>query len=101
MVRQTWGEGATDPNEKSRKEELEMKRNGAVDFWKFVFSVVIMCFHSLYFAGSEKYVFFDGANMVEYFFSRIRISDGGLCYEGGDTVAAAAGLEKHLAVFVS
>lgn len=68
MVRQTWGEGATDPNEKSRKEELEMKRNGAVDFWKFVFSVVIMCFHSLYFAGSEKYVFFDGANMVEYFF---------------------------------
>lgn len=44
------------------------KRNGAVDFWKFVFSVVIMCFHSLYFAGSEKYVFYDGANMVEYFF---------------------------------
>ena len=45
-----------------------MKRNGAVDFWKFVFSVVIMCFHSLYFAGSEKYIFYDGANMVEYFF---------------------------------
>ena len=45
-----------------------MKRNGAVDFRKFVFSVVILCFHSLYFAGSETYFFYDGANMVEYFF---------------------------------
>ncbi len=43
-------------------------RVGAVDFWKFVFSVVILCFHSLYFAGTEKYIFYDGANMVEYFF---------------------------------
>ena len=31
-------------------------RVGAVDFWKFVFSVVIFCFHSLYFAGTEKYI---------------------------------------------
>lgn len=45
-----------------------MKRNGAIDFWKFVFSVVILCFHSLYFAGEEKYLFADGANMVEFFF---------------------------------
>lgn len=45
-----------------------MKRNGAVDFWKFLYAAVIMCFHSLYFAGSEKYYFYDGANMVEYFF---------------------------------
>lgn len=45
-----------------------MKRNGAVDFWKFVFSIVIMCFHSMYFAGSGKYIFYDGANMVEFFF---------------------------------
>lgn len=45
-----------------------MKRNGAVDFWKFVFSIVILCFHSLYFAGSENYIFMDGANMVEFFF---------------------------------
>lgn len=44
------------------------KRNGAVDFWKFVFSIVIMCFHAIYFAGTEKFVFFDGANMVEFFF---------------------------------
>ncbi len=45
-----------------------MKRNGAIDFWKFVFSVVILCFHSLYFAGDETYIFVDGANMVEFFF---------------------------------
>lgn len=45
-----------------------MKRNGAVDFWKFIFSCVILCFHSLYFAGKERYLFLDGANMVEFFF---------------------------------
>lgn len=45
-----------------------MKRNGAIDFWKFLFAVVILCFHSLYFADSAKYFFYDGANMVEYFF---------------------------------
>lgn len=54
--------------EKAEIKKAGIRRNGAVDFWKFVFAVVIMCFHSLYFAGSEKYIFFDGANMVEYFF---------------------------------
>lgn len=44
------------------------KRNGSVDFWKFVFSFVIMTFHSLYFAGDVQYPFYNGANMVEFFF---------------------------------
>ncbi len=44
------------------------KRNGSIDFWKFIFSLVIMSFHSIYFAGDEKFLFYNGANMVEFFF---------------------------------
>ena len=44
------------------------KRNGSIDFWKFVFSLVIAGFHSIYFARGEKFFFYDGANMVEFFF---------------------------------
>lgn len=41
----------------------------AVDFWKFVFSVVIMCYHANKMAGFEDVLFFKkGYILVEFFF---------------------------------
>ena len=66
------------------------KRNGSIDFWKFIFSLVIMSFHSIYFAGDEKFLFYNGANMVEFFF-----------LVSGFLMAGHCSLEKYMAVFVS
>ncbi len=44
------------------------KRNGAIDFWKFAFSVIIIIFHGQYFATGNNALFPLGALAVEFFF---------------------------------
>ena len=47
----------------------ESKKNGAIDFWKFAFSIMIVLFHSYYFANNEDgAIFREGRIAVEFFF---------------------------------
>lgn len=48
---------------------VKSKRNTVIDFWKFIFSVVIVMFHSKEFRdGSEWFPFIGGNIAVEFFF---------------------------------
>lgn len=45
------------------------KRNGAVDFWKFIFSLIIICFHTFHYESLNGMQPFKGGNSaVEFFF---------------------------------
>lgn len=43
-------------------------RNGSIDFWKFIFSVLILLYHSRSFAQAKESLFIGGAIGVEFFF---------------------------------
>lgn len=45
-----------------------MKRNYEVDFWKFVFCIVIVIHHSCFFLDQEEVIFLKGSLSVEFFF---------------------------------
>lgn len=47
---------------------IQSKRNGAIDFWRFIFSVIIVCFHGSKNLTGSKAPFFGGAIAVEFFF---------------------------------
>lgn len=47
---------------------MKNKRNGSIDFWKFVFAVVIVIFHGKSFGVKEKAYFQGGYIGVEFFF---------------------------------
>lgn len=47
---------------------MKKKRNGEMDFWKFVFSIVIIFFHGKNMAGDETPLFVGGSIGVEFFF---------------------------------
>lgn len=46
----------------------EQKRNGALDFWKFIFSLVIVIFHGKNLAIDREWIFKGGSIGVEFFF---------------------------------
>ena len=50
--------------------QRSQKRNGAIDFWKFVFCMIIAIYHGRYMGGSVPYALFkDGGYLaVEFFF---------------------------------
>lgn len=43
-------------------------RNGKVEFWRFIFSVIIMIHHSRYLVGDKNCMFLGGSLAVEFFF---------------------------------
>lgn len=47
---------------------MESKRNGTIDFWKFIFSVLIVIFHGKNLAEGEGWIFPGGSIGVEFFF---------------------------------
>lgn len=47
---------------------VKNKRNGSVDFWKFLFAVVIVFFHGKNLTDGESYAFLGGSIGVEFFF---------------------------------
>lgn len=52
------------------------KHNGIISFWKFMFSIMIVIFHSENLAFNTDYILFkDGAIAVEFFFIVSRISN--------------------------
>lgn len=53
----------------SKKEYTTAKRNGAIDFWKFVFSLVIVSFHTFHYKSiNGMQPFISGNSSVEFFF---------------------------------
>lgn len=48
--------------------EKQQKRNGSIDFWKFIFSILILIFHSKNLADNDESLFIGGAVGVEFFF---------------------------------
>lgn len=52
-----------------RKNTQPQKRNGAIDFWKFVFSLVIVSFHTFHYRSiNGMQPFISGNSSVEFFF---------------------------------
>lgn len=47
---------------------MKSKRNGKVEFWRFVFSVIIVLHHSRALIGDENCLFLGGSFAVEFFF---------------------------------
>jgi len=48
--------------------EIMKKRNGSIDFWKFIFSVIVVMFHSSNLTKVKDTPFVGGAIAVEFFF---------------------------------
>lgn len=46
----------------------QYRRNGSIDFWKFIFSIVILLHHSRNLTDGGKSIFIGGAIGVEFFF---------------------------------
>lgn len=44
------------------------KRNGKIDFLRFLFAVIVLIYHSRYVVGDEKSLFLGGSFAVEFFF---------------------------------
>ena len=62
--------------EKKRMNDKSVKvRNGAIDFWKFVFSILVVQFHSSNLTEIKTTPFVGAAIAVEWFFL---VSDGGI-----------------------
>lgn len=47
---------------------MKAKRNGSLDFWKFIFAIVIVISHGKNFANGENILFLGGSIGVEFFF---------------------------------
>lgn len=43
-------------------------RNGKVEFWRFIFSIIIVLHHSRYLLGDDRCMFLGGSFAVEFFF---------------------------------
>ncbi len=48
--------------------EVKNKRIGEMEFWRFIFSIIIVFHHSRRLVGNENALFFNGAYAVEFFF---------------------------------
>ena len=75
------------------------KRNGAIDFWKFIFSLVIVCFHTFHYESLNGMQPFKGGNSaVEFFF----LVSGFLMAQSASRVSYTEGsLGKETARFIS
>lgn len=47
---------------------MNKKRNGSLDFWKFIFSILIVVFHGKNLSNGEPWLFLGGSIGVEFFF---------------------------------
>lgn len=75
------------------------KRNGAIDLWKFVFSVVIVTFHTFLFFGDFTPSPFRGGNIaVEFFF----LVSGFLMAQSASKIKESnLSVGKHTGIFLS
>lgn len=57
-----------DGNRGQQMNSTKGKRNGAIDFWKFIFSIALVLLHSINFTELENTPFKGGSIFVEFFF---------------------------------
>ena len=67
--------------------EIKRTRIGEMEFWRFLFSIIIVLHHSRNLVGNSNALFFNGAYGVEFFF----ILSGYLLMQSIDRMKASAG----------
>lgn len=67
--------------------EIKRTRIGEMEFWRFLFSIIIVLHHSRNLVGNSNALFFNGAYDVEFFF----ILSGYLLMQSIDRMKASAG----------